>query len=360
MPAEQKQLAIPDWVLLGDYSRRVFLQWLTGSAHVLDLEGLPVWVRYAETLSFRRSGEAWLVGTPRTIPGTVLFIPLPDTDWHEYHLRKSTRFALFEEFPYGKQSNGMILQDLRQDYEANSVLIVLMDIPHRQGSTDLVPQGGELQIQYEKYRAKENVCIARGDGDVLRILHWEEYSENLWRRQIRADLDRLGESVEDSKYDYEILYMDFLESILSEHVINKICSFQSVQRSRQNSIWNGYTKAAMLQMFPASGSGGLYPVAELYRDIISAFSPNLWDLEQDCRGLVDAMKKSLEKELSAPELLSVTFCSHTEDAYLSIVNEYKINVNFRKRLEHYVNITVSNILKDRLELRYNQLREALS
>lgn len=363
MSAEQRQFAIPDWILLGDYSRRIFLQWLTESSQVLELKDLPLWVRYAETFSIRCGDGAWLIGTPRTIPGTVLLVPLADSDLDEYRLLKNTRFALFEEFPYGKQSSDMTLQHLRQEYESNSVLVVLMDIPRRQGSTDIDCPGNDLKASYEKYSMDENVCVctAVDKDDVLQILHWRESSEHMWRRRLEADLNQFLEAVEDSGYDYEMLYMDFFESILSEQTIDKICSFQSVERSRQNSIWNGYTRAAMLQMFPPSASDGLYPVADLYRDTIKEKFPNLnlWDLEKDYLGFVDTMKKALEKALRDPKLSAITFKSNTEEAYLRAVNKHKLNVHFRRRLDYFVKTNVPHILGERLKLRYTQIKETL-
>lgn len=360
MAAEQIQYYSPDWVFLGDYSRYKFLRWLTGWGKAEDLKDMPVQIQYAETPSMRHEDSLWVVTSPHTIPGTTILIPLSEDSLPEIKVGPQTRFALFEEFPYGKQSSRMLLQELRRDYEHNSVLVVLMDIPIRQASTDMLPQGIELRTQYDEYQKSENVCIAKGTEDVLDVLNWEEDTERMWRRRACADLERLDGRIADAVYDYEILQLDFDETVLSEQTIDKICSLQSVKRSGQPSIWNGYAKAALLQMFPPSGSGGLYPAADLYGDILASFCPGLLEIEQDSRELIDVLKNSLVSELDAPEVSSVKLGSYTEDAYFKAVNEHKINADFRKRLEHFVNKTIFDILVQRLKLRYERIEEALS
>lgn len=358
--AEEMQLAVPDWIFLGDYSRYVFLNWLTGMAQAGETGGLSIWVQYGEAVSIRQQNSSWWITSPLVIPGMTLLLPSSEEELSQFQLQKRTRFALFEEFPYGKQSTHLTRQLLRQNYEGSSVLVVLMDIPCRQGSTDLLQPGEDLHVQYEEYRKCENVCVASGARDVLRVLHWEEDLEQTWRRQANLDLEHLQSLIEDVEYDYQMLQLDFVESILSEQTMDRICSFQSVRRSRQSSIWKGYTKAALRQMFPASGSGGLYPVVELYKDILSAFSPILWDFDRDSLELLKTMKGEMETVLSAPELSEVKLNPQTEDAYYQAVSEYKLNGTFRKRLEHFVDQAVLDILKQHLQLRYNQLEEALS
>lgn len=358
--AEQIQLAVPDWIFLGDYSRYVFLKWLTGATQVGELGGLPVWVRYGESVSICQENSSWWITSPRTIPGITLLIPPSEEDLPKFQLQKRTRFALFEEFPYGKQSTHLVCQLVRRNYAGSAILVVLMDIPRRQGSTDILRPGEDLQVQYEEYRKCENVCLASGTKDVLKVLHWEEGLEQIWRRQASLDLEHMQSLIEDVEYDYQMLQLDFVESVLSEQTMDQVCSFQSVKRSRQSSIWKGYTKAALHQMFPAIGSGGLYPVVELYKEVLSAFSPNLWDLERDGRELVSAMEGALGTVLNAPDLSDIKLEPQTEDVYYRAVGEYKLNGNFRKRLEHFVNQTVFDILKQHLELRYHQLEEALS
>lgn len=357
---EQIQMAVPDWIFLGDSSRHVFLGWLTDTTQARDFSGSPIWVQYGKVVSIRQLDSSLWITSPLMIPGMTLLLPLSEEDLPEIQLQKHTQFALFEEFPYGKQSTYLTLQLLHQNYAESSVLVVLMDIPHRQGSTDILQPGEDLRTKYEEYRKRENVCLASGVNDILKVLHWEEDLEHIWRRQANLDLAHLHSLIGDVEYDYQMLQLDFIENILSEQAMDQVCSFQSVRQSHQPSIWKGYTKAALRQMFPASGSGGLYPVVELYKDVLSAFFPILWDFERDSQNLVSVMKNALNTALNAPDLSDIEMVPQTEDAYYQAVDKYKLNGNFRKRLERFVDQTLFEILKQHLELRYNQLEEALS
>ena len=242
---EQIQMAVPDWIFLGDSSRHVFLGWLTDTTQARDFSGSPIWVQYGKVVSIRQLDSSLWITSPLMIPGMTLLLPLSEEDLPEIQLQKHTQFALFEEFPYGKtvyiSDSPAITPELRR----KSVLVVLMNIPHRQGSTDILQPGEDLRTKYEEYRKRENVCLASGVNDILKVLHWEEDLEHIWRRQANLDLAHLHSLIGDVEYDYQMLQLDFIENILSEQAMDQVCSFQSVRQSHQPSIWKGYTKAAL-------------------------------------------------------------------------------------------------------------------
>ena len=77
-------------------------------------------------------------------------------------------------------------------------------------------------------------------------------------------------------------------------------------------------------------------MVELYKDVLSAFFPILWDFERDSQNLVSVMKNALNTALNAPDLSDIEMVPQTEDAYYQAVDKYKLNGNFRKRLERFV------------------------
>ena len=147
-----KQRYLPDWVILGDKSRAVLLDWLLSGTKLIIDENSVIWIRSGIRLSITRQKTHWIIETPMLLPRTTLCFP--PVDGHEFALdtSKRTRYAVLEEFPFRKQTSMDLIR--RCESHGNEVLVVLMNLPRRQGSTDLIAPGEDLNQAMEAYRAE--------------------------------------------------------------------------------------------------------------------------------------------------------------------------------------------------------------
>ena len=191
-----------------------------------------------------------------------LIIDLPRyhfvADFYSAEADKFQACAVFEEAPFDKESTDNIIKRWKEATGGKPVLLVFMDLPRRQGSTDLDLIGEDLmQAQERRRRDGQSFCVVKSEEDVFGVVcgHIPLYAQAMY--SLENDLNVLKD---DMKFLFEGRYQNFLEGLrhekgcLTEASRAEICSRRSVQSAvGANSLWQCYNEAAKQKLFSANG-----------------------------------------------------------------------------------------------------------
>lgn len=361
-----KQRYLPDWVILGDNSRAVFLDWLLSGAKLRAGENSVIWIRYGIRLSITQQESHWIIETPVLLPRTTLCFPPAAGFESALDTSKRTRYAVLEEFPFGKQTSMDLIR--RLESHGNEALVILMDLPRRQGSTDLIAPGEDLHQAMEAYRAEgRDVLIMQDVNNLQCVLHWHRRMYDVWLNKARNYLADLCERISEIPYDYPSLEEDWLDDggPLQEQTMDGLFSYQTSKKEKGNTLWDRYANASRRALFPASAQGPLTPVAKLYQECLD--NPLVfWAVDADVENFMDGLQsifvKMLEKEESKGHYREKTQLPKRldEDSYLNIAalsgsNGTALNAIFSQMIKDYLCDGVKGFLQERLQQRYQQL-----
>lgn len=307
-----------------------------------------------------------MIETPALLPRTMLCFPPGDDLNFLFDTSRKTKYAVLEEFPFGKQNSVDLIRRLKS--RGNETLVVLMDLPRHQGSTDLIPLGEDLNQAMGAYQAEHfDVSIMKSDDDLQSVLHWHRPMYDTWLNRVREHLADLRERISEIPYDYPSLEEDWLDDsgILQEQTMDRLFSYQTSKKEKGGSLWDRYAATSRRALFPSSGQGPLTPVANLYRECLD--NPLVfWSVDTDVEAFMDGLQcafvRLLEKEESKGHYHIKTRLSGRldEDSYLRLVaisggNGTALNAVFTKKLKDYLCNDVKDFLQERLQQRYQQL-----
>jgi hypothetical protein len=366
--------SVPDVVILGDASKYEFLAWLLGADHTANVKGKKLWIQYGKRYSFREEKDGCHIQTANMIPNIELYF----TDELDIPLEivrdvgaRPTKYFIFEEFPYEKRSTYDIIESIHASNTMSTVLVILMDLPRHQGSTDLTKPGEDIQAAREGYvRCGVSVTVAKKEEDVIGILNWHELISVSWGRQVSAALCDLRDRIDEFEADYDLLIDDFEDAetgILGLAWMDRICSFQSIERNKKGSIWENYTEELLRCLFPRNQKGGIYPVVDLYGDVLT--SPIvLWDVGKDKQMLAEWIQDKLKEflqEHKAGEMICMA-CPVTREDYLRITQverkspQFGVETKFRNSVESFIRKELPCAVKERLKQRLEQIEGAMT
>lgn len=124
--------SIPDFIFLGDYAKYIFLSQLLDEKYTYDFRNYSLWISYGNKFSVAKQNECYYITTYKVIPDTILFIPTTDYDLDKVKIDQNTRYAVFEEFPFIKESTKQILEKI----ESFNKAVVLVNSNKFIASTD--------------------------------------------------------------------------------------------------------------------------------------------------------------------------------------------------------------------------------
>lgn len=263
-------------LLLGDKSRFIFAKKFTGALPP-DYENFSLLLEHGEPAAqIQRREEFFRIESFRTPPGIkFMLLKFDDESWREQY-KNFSRLIIFEEFPLKKDSTQQLIEAWRNLPRNRPPLsIVIMDLIHRQGSTDLDRLDDAIIEAKKDYEAQGlDVIFFRSDADAVNIFYRHE---SLIQKHKKVLSHELEEIYNRKNYELDFLYEDFLfdcedaGGCLSLSAISKICSFESVKSGNKNSIWEAYNEAAIKKLFPSDvfAKGNLNELVKIYGYILT-------------------------------------------------------------------------------------------
>lgn len=321
--------------------------------------------------------EKWLDIVSKSYPEIIdmkhFKIPIKD----EKIFDKAEEFdccAIFEGIPFGKESTHILLNKWRNDTKGKPALIVFMNLPRRQGSTDLDKIGDDL-IKAQKYYQSQgqDFCTLKSKDDVLEVVlhHCSCYCQHIY--ELKGKLEILRDDVDTLfKSDYEY----FLESCkhdngcLTEASKAEICSLKSVKKYIQSQyLWQCYNEAAKQKLF--SESGAMNELCKIYKtymqELFATFDGNL---NYECINLITVLRNRFNDFMRPQQNKyqgKISLQDVKDDVVYTYLTEnrqgrfYGIKTEYLKQLKIFIELEAKDVLRNQLEFKYkefdNELKE---
>lgn len=243
-----------NFLFVGDKSRFIFTKAITGILPP-NYEDISLILEHGTTATQLKNRENFCAVTSFKIPPgiKIYLLKAEDESWQD-DFEKFSQIFLFEEFPFEKDSTRQITDTWRTLTKVRPPLtIVIMDLAHRQGSTDLDRLDDAIIEAKKNYEMQDfNIVFFRSPADIINILYCHETLIQKYKKILSSEL----EEIYDRMYELDSLYEDFIMDCndaggcLSLPTLNKICSFESVKSINSNSFWEAYNYAALKKLFP--------------------------------------------------------------------------------------------------------------
>lgn len=367
-------------LFLGDKSRYIFAKELTGVLPP-DYENYSLILEHGETVSEVQKRENFLrLSSFKTPPGIKIFLSKADEVTTQAEQGKFSRLIVFEEFPFKKDSTQQLIETWQNLPRSKPPLsIVVMDLFHRQGSTDLDRLDDTILEAQRSYEAQElDVILFRSAADVIDVLHHHESLISKHKKVLSNELAQIHERL----YELDFLYDDFIMDCndkggcLSLAAVNGICSFDSVKLSGKNSFWEAYNEAALKKLFPSDTSvkGYLNDLIKIYSYVLKGDGATNFSASRQANNLIEQGKAELAQILIKSFLAYMSsrkFADYVSPYEFRDIVSYKkltgdrngrfygINAEYKQRLSKFVEQETKIILKSALDSYINFLERVV-
>lgn len=287
------------WIFLGDDSRKIFVSKLLRiPLEEIDDEKSLTIRRGEKIFSQEILGEKNLIVSSYFVPpATEIFLPSYSSEIKIVE-NNFDCCAIFEMFPFGKESTENFVKLLENKKNSTSILFVMMDVVEEEEDS---PVGLDAM---KKIFLKKNfdIIIFREDSDILKILHWHKPLAVDILNSIRRELDGICSRADNIIQEYENFLAEEKDSgCLSDATKNKIVSFDSVKG--QNHIWMSYKAAAMKILFTSKKSG-MKNLCELYRQTLfqeNSLAALIWNVSAEENKLVEKLMQKFDEVMQTPK-----------------------------------------------------------
>lgn len=352
-------------LFIGDKSRFIFAKTITGTLPT-NYENFSLFLEHGETMSRIQSKEnLFNIASFRTPPGIKISLLKADDESWKDNFEKFSRIILFEEFPLKKDSTQQLIETWTNLPKSRPPLtIVIMDLVHHQGSTDLDRIDDAVIEAKKNYKSQGlDVIFFRSSTDVINVLHRHESIIQKHKKILSHELEKIY----DRMYELDFLYDDFIMDCndaggcLSLSTLNKICSFESVKSSNRNSFWEAYNEVALKKLFPIStfSKGSLNNLSEICTYILTGdFDGKVSSqrVEQTKLYLMRVLKIKFSDCMSGGRFSDNVSFYESRDiiAYKKLTSDrsgrfYGINAEYGRRLKNFVEKEAKKILQSTLE-----------
>ena len=364
------------YLVIGEKDRYSFLDAFLNNDKLLDISNMiknDIIVLYGEDILAKKKENVWVITTPYLTPLTCLYFPQDGLGEKLIEENTSEFFLLLESDPFRRQNNISFLEKISKKLLHIHIVIGLLDLPRHQAYTDTLPVGEDLRLAQQKYNANGyDTVVLKSREDIQNIFCCNETTYDIWLRDIRDNVARLNEKIEnrDIVYDFQYLWEDLpVDSIrFPEIQAQKLCSFNYLKLHKHNNriLWNNYVEGGYQILFPASTKGGVFDFLLLYRYSLVEVNTAFWDIEEDEKALLKMLEKRYLDLISKSKYNNVTtpiFNDESEyEKYLSEKSSilFGIRAEFSKSFSEFIKSEIVNCIEVMLRKRYSQLKEFLN
>lgn len=350
---------MPTEIFVGDIAKYEFVSWILPEVSAINYKTKPLWIYYSDFLKLEEKEDRWIIGTPMIIPDSEIYVPIQKDSYKDIPQNSETKFYLFEEFPFKKENNVILYEMLKLQLPDTSILMVLMDLPRKHGSTDCTAVGEDINDAVSHYkRLNQSISLVRSSTDILSVLYWNETWSAQWRKKGIMLLEKIQQRISEFEYDYAYCVEDLRDEDLTEKKMALIFSYQSVKNESKPSLWECYTSRIIKVLFPS----GISRFTKLYREIWD--SPlGCCDIDDDVKQLEELLKKTLLNFLAGSHRGERKFKPKSEEEYLQAMTKNGkspfVIVHFQKVLAQFIDKSMLIIIQDYMKKKYKQIREIL-
>ena len=354
------------WIFLGDESRRIFVSWILKIDVAEIAEDKSLILQRGETLLEKNLSEGGdlIFSTYRLPPGIVIFVPAY-ADNMSIETSTFDNCAIFEMFPFGKESTEDLARLLEMSKNAPAILFVMMDIVDNEEDSPV----GLNSMKNIFTKKRRDVLIARSEVDILEVLHWHRPLAADIIKLIRAEIQDIYDKSGEFATEYEKFLAEQKKSgCLTDNTKNKIVSFASVKG--KNHLWTSYRDAAQKILFPKNNLGGLKSLVNLYRRILyqdkeqkNSIATLIWNVQADCAELEKKLSAQFIEQTKMPKKFQLFLDAdeiYSERSYLMLIKKGsrfgEIDKVFLSAYENFITRFVRDFLLAEIESHISKMQ----
>lgn len=362
-------------ILLGDNSQYLFLKWLLGNKFNNKFNNQPVLLKYGNQYNISYENECWVIITNKLLPNEIVFVADESCDISALPAASETKFFIFEEFPFQKESINTLIYKLKSVYVDNCFIAVILNEKFEYASTDIDNPQKALQtaeIHYRQYLG--NVIVISNEDDIYSILGYISTYQNIIKNKAAFSLmyyKFLANNLE-KFYKMEII-VGFWEAYSYKFNVD-ICSFNSIDIDKKKpyiSIWDMYAKAAERKLFDIKNGIFSKKITEFYKDKLSKINIIIWNIDKDADILLSVLKQEFilaannsnygkkyrGKRVIVTNKYEYNILIGKKDCSNSC---YGINADFSNFVDDFINKKCLEILVKRMKIQYQRLEDILN
>lgn len=235
------------WLIMGDETKYIFAKWCGNIVDGITNEQLrsKEVVIYYDALPHVEIGQGSIfIYSDKLLPGSYACIPTGNNFYAAKHTNNTT-VLIFEGFPFGKDTTKLLTENWRSCN--HSVLNILMDLPIRQGSTDLqlsVNRADKIEKEYIE-RGLSTLRISEM-SDIAAIFYWHENIVSHWKLKAQNELASFKDRIDSYSFEYLEWIIDATDTghMLSTEELYRITSLTAAckMKVRNISIKQAYHK----------------------------------------------------------------------------------------------------------------------
>ncbi len=354
------------WMFLGDDSRQIFLSQLLHVDRKRINTDESFTLRRGRTKFSRavtKSGKI-IISSVYLPPGTEIFVPAYSDDF-SFDFYSLDKCAIFEMFPFRKESVAEIAQILELNSEGPDLLFVLMDFYGEKN-----PAFSSESVESYFRKKNRDVVVVKKEPDIFKVLRWDKPLLTGVIRELHGELMDVYTRSENILAKYQNFLIEQTNfGCLSNAAKKRIVSFENIRG--KSHIWMTYQEIALQFLLPPSNVGGLSALIKFYRDALygtdNPFASLIWNEERDCKRFTRNLREKFLQFTRTPRKFQYFLSddeNKSEHIYLSLIKPGSkfggIAEEFLAAYEGFVYGEVPEILIAELEAHVQKMEQAIS
>lgn len=347
------------WIFLGDESRRIFVSWILKTDPAEFPEDKSLILQRGDTFLEKNLSEGGdlIFSTYNLPPSIEVFVPAY-ADNMNINTSAFDNCAIFEMFPFGKESTEDLAKLLEMSQNAPAILFVMMDIVENEEDSPV----GLNSMKNIFAKKRRDILTARDESSVFEVLHWHKPLAADIIKIIRGEIHEIYEKSGSFVNEYEKFLTEQKKSgCLSDNSKNKIVSFATVKG--KSHLWRSYRDFAQKILFPQNNSGGLKPLIDLYRRTLyrdkegkKSVATLIWNENIDCSNLENRIAAKFMEQTAMPKKFQIFLDAdeiYSEHSYLMLIKRGsrfgEIDKEFLSAYENFVEKYLRDFLLEEIE-----------
>lgn len=354
------------WIFLGDESRRIFVSWIL-KTDLAELDESKTWIIQRGETELEKdlpNDDLVIFSTYHLPPGIEIVVPVY-ADNMNINTSAFDNCAIFEMFPFGKESTEDLARLLEMSKKSPAILFVMMDVVANEEDSPV----GLNSMKNIFARKRRDVLTARDDSNILEILHWHRPLAADIIKIIRGEIQDLSDKSSKVQAEFEkFLSAQKKSGCLSDNTMNNIVSFPTVKG--KSHIWMSYRDAAQKILFPQGKVGGLKDLVILYRRALyqveeqkNSIATLIWNADSDCAAFEKKLSAQFVEQLKMPKKFQIFLDAdemYSKHSYQTLIKPgsrfSEIDKEFLAAYENFVEQSTQEILLTELEAHIEKMR----
>lgn len=266
----------------------------------------------------------------------------------------NTKIYIFEQYPYGKDTTRMLLEECHMQYPWAEIKVLLWQEERRFGATDVSDEIVAIKMAQRRFNEVISDCTIIKNEVAFKELFYTQFQYTLQLGQeYETSIKNLKQDMASIFEDYYYFEVESLleDELLTVHQLDRYCRYETIKNTED--MWQGFCNSFQKDALKQNGiiQQATY---SLYKRMIEEIC--FWDIEEDTKTLkkeIDqcfykliVLKKPKTKVLKRPK---------SEMEYRIQMAKEPLDVMFKEKVQGFVKEDLKRCLKSYIETKVKEI-----